>query len=129
MARRRNQRKATSRRRRHGGKKSSSSNFSHALRRLKKLKASDQHQAMKMANAAFIRQFCNHLKKLKHTKVSSKSRKVLRKHKSQLRKLINGRTSLSKRRHMLSQNGGGFLKDILNQIPIVNTVLQIIDTV
>lgn len=112
MARQNKKRQSSSRRRKKG-----SSNFTQALLRLKKMNASDQHRAMKMANNAFIRQFCKHLKQLKHAKLSVKNRKALRKHKKKLRQLINARTSMSKRRQVLSQKGGSLLKTLFKFIP------------
>ena len=82
-----------------------------------------------MANDAFIRQFCKYLKKLKHAKLSSKTKKALQKHKKQLRQLLNNRTGLSKRRHMLSQGGGGFLRTILSSVPVIGPILDIIDVI
>jgi hypothetical protein len=115
-------RKKTSRR----GRKSSS--FEKALLRLKKLKSSDQHHAMSMANNAFIRQFCKRLKTLKHAKLSPKNRRVLKKHKKQLRQLINPRIGISKRRQLLSQKGSGFLRTALKFVPIVGPILDFIDS-
>ena len=105
------QRKASNRRAR--GKKSTSSNFYLILKRLKNLKASEQRQAMSMANAAFIKQFCKQLKKLRRAKLSHKNKMSLQKHKSKLRELVSNRTLMSKRRRILSQGGGGFLIPIL----------------
>ena len=119
--------KTRRRRRKQRGKKVS--NFSNALRRLKKLKASDQQEAMKMANATFIRQFCQVLRKLKHTRLSAKKRRALQKYKRELRQLVGAKTSISKRRHLLSQKGGGILKSILSAIPIVGNVLSVIDSI
>ena len=114
--------------RRQRSKKTSRSNFAHALRRLKSLKPSEQRQAMSMANNSFIRLFCKELNKLKHAKLPRKSREVLRKHRKQLRQLMRSK-SMSKRRHILTQKGGGFLKDVLLKIPIVGNILQAIDTI
>ena len=123
MARRKTARKASRR------GKAMSSSFILAVKRLKKLKASERSQAMSMANATFIRQFCEQLKKLRHAKLAPKKRKILQKNKKLLQQLVNKRTSLSKRRRILTQSGGGFLKNILSYIPIVGTVMKIIDTV
>lgn len=104
----------------------SSSNFSNAIRKLKKLKANDQREAIKMANDTFIRQFCQEIKLLKRAKLSPKKRKALKKHKKQLQRLVNARTSASKQRHILTQKGGGILKSILSSIPIVGSVIDLI---
>ena len=122
-------------RRRTKGKKSHrkrekvTSSFSNAVRRLKRLKASDQHQAMSMANKTFIRQFCMMIKKLKHAKLSPKHQTALKKHRKKIHKLLSSRTGMSKRRQMLTQGGGGFLKSLLSAIPVVGTVVDLIDNV
>lgn len=121
MAKRKVQRKKSHRAKKH-------SNFTHAIQRLKSLKAGEQQQAMNMANNTFIRQFCKHLKKLKRVKLSHKKKRALRKHKKQLRQLMSARTPISKRRRILTQSGGGVLKSILSAIPIVGTVLNAIDS-
>lgn len=122
-------RKMQHRQRRKKKKVSSHSNFSHALRRLKKLKANDQQEAMKMANASFIRQFCKVLKKLKRTKLSSKNRRALQKYRKQLRQLTNAKATISKQRRLLTQQGGGIIKSILSAIPVVGNILSVIDNV
>lgn len=109
--------------------KKATSKFANAIRRLKGLKASDQHQALSMANITFIRQFCKMIKKLKHAKLSPKHKTALKKHKKKIRKLLNSRTGMSKRRQMLTQGGGGFLKSLLSAIPVVGTVVDLIDNV
>ena len=119
-------RKKASRRQRK--KKTIRSNFANALRRLKSLKASEQRQAMNMANNSFIRQFCKKLKTMKHAKLPHKSKRVLQKYKKQLRQLMRAK-SMSKRRHILTQKGGGFLKDLLLAVPVVGNVLHAIDTI
>lgn len=110
-------------------RKAKSSNFIVALKRLKKLNASERNQAMSMANATFIRQFCEQLKKLRRAKLTPKKRKIFQKNKKLLQQLVNKRTSISKRRRLLTQSGGGILKNILSAIPIVGTVIKIIDSV
>ena len=116
--------KKSSYRRKRRKTSSSHKTFSDALRRLKKLKTSEQHQAMSMANNAFIRQFCKSLKKMKHVKLSGKKSSALRKHKKQIRQLINARTAMSKRRQILSQKGSGLLKTILSVIPVVGPIIR-----
>ena len=116
--------KAASHRRR--GKRAHS-NFATALQRLKKLKAAEQKQAMRMANNTFIRQFCKQLKTLKHAKLTAKSKKALRRHRKQLRQLVSSRTGMSKRRRMLSQGGGGLLKTILRYVPVIGPFVDLID--
>ena len=95
------------------------SKFFNALQRLKKLNAKDQHEAISMANNTFIRQFCKQLKKLKHAKITPTGKKALRKHKTRLRQLLKPNIGFSKRRRILTQGGGGFLKTILRFIPFI----------
>lgn len=45
---------------------------------IEKLKASEQQQAMSIANANFINQLCKELKKRKHAKLFPNIRKVLK---------------------------------------------------
>lgn len=122
-------RKTSVRRRRHTKRKQKASKFSNALHRLKKLNASQQSQAIKMSNNAFIRQFCNQIRKLKHAKLSAKVRTKLRKHRKNIRKLLHKSTSMESRRKLLSQKGGGFLKNLLTSIPIVGDIVSAIDTI
>ena len=121
MARRKTSRRSRSRR-----KKGS---FIQSLLRLKKLKSQDRSQAISMANDRFIRQLCHHVKKLKSAKLSPKAKKSLQKHRKSLRSLISNRTSMSKRRKILSQRGGGILSGILSTlkyVPLVGSVLDMI---
>lgn len=108
-------------------KKASRSNFATALRRLKSLKSSKRQQAISMANNSFIRQFCKELKKLRNKKLTPKKKRSLQKYTKQLRQLVNAKTPISKRRHILSQKGGGILKAILSSIPVVGNVLNAIN--
>lgn len=110
-------------------KKKSAPKFTSALRRLKKLNATQQRQAIKLANNAFIRQFCNQIKQLKHVKLSPKVRSKFRKHKKNIRKLLHKSTSMESRRKLLSQKGGGFLKNLLTSIPIIGDIVSAIDTI
>lgn len=129
MARRKSKSKRMSHHGRRRRKLTSEKNFVQAVRRLRKLKTNQQHQAINMANNTFIRQLCNVLKKMKHAKLSAKTKKSLKRHKKKLRNLLHTNIGMSKRRQMLSQSGGGFLKTILRSIPIVGTVLDVINTV
>lgn len=104
-----------------------SSRFSHAVQRLKKLSAKEQHEAIGMANNTFIRQLCKQVKKLKRAKLQPKAKKGLQKYKKQLRLLLHHRTNMSKRRRMLSQGGGGLLKTILRYVPFVGPIVDLID--
>ena len=114
---------------RQGKAKKKNSHFIQTLHRLKKLKKNDRCRAISMANDHFIRQLCQHVKKLKRVKLSSRAKKNLWKHRKSLRSLINKRTSMSKRRHILSQRGGGIIDSILSSIPVVGTIYELIKTV
>lgn len=133
-ARRRKQRRVLNRRKRkktkqYGhSKRRRSTAFSRALIRLKKLRAPQQRQAMSMANNAFIRQFVNHVKKLKHKKLPLRTAKTFRKHRKQIRRLVNPRTSMLKRRALLTQRGGGMLFDFLKSLPVVGDAINLVET-
>lgn len=87
--------------------------FRRALHRLKRLKQNHQCQAIGMANDAFIRQMCTHVKKLRYNKkVNSKSAQRLKRHRGKLRQLVSPRTTLAKKRKILGQRGG-FLPALL----------------
>lgn len=74
--------------------------------RLKGLKSHHQCQAMKMANDAFIRQMCTHVKKLRYKKLNGNQMKTLKRHRTKLQTLVNPQVSISKKRQLLSQRGG-----------------------
>ena len=93
--------------------------LSKALQRLTKLSPANQHEAIRMSNNKFIRQFCAQVKKLKHTKLSPQGKKIVRRHKRTLRTLTSPHTSMSKRRRILSQAGSGKLKDMIKLFPPV----------
>ena len=81
--------------------------FRRALQRLKRLKHNHQCQAIGMANDAFIRQMCTHVKKLRYSrKVNAKSAQRLKRHRGKLRQLVSARTSIAKKRKILGQRGG-----------------------
>ena len=93
--------------------KRGNTSFRRALHRLRKLKPTHQSKAIGMANNAFIRQMCSHVKKLRYNKkVASKSAKRLKRHRTKLRQLVSARTSIDKKRKLLSQRGG-FLPALL----------------
>lgn len=122
MARKRSSQKKT--RKRSSQKKTRTSKFMRAISRLKKLKPNEQSQAMSLANDSFIRQFCGQVKKMKHANLSTKQRKVLKSHRKNLQSLVNKRTGISKKRNILSQRGGGIIKNILHSIPIVGDIMD-----
>ena len=127
--RRRHRRSRKPKRRHHRRASKSSNKFMTALRKLKKMKRNEQSQAISMANNTFIKQFVGHLRKMRRAKLSTKSKRALKKHKKSLRKLISARTGMSKRRKMLSQKGGGFLNDLLKSIPVVGTIVNAIEDI
>jgi len=120
MAKRRAQRKSKTRRRRankHGSK------FSTTLLRLKKLKAPQRHEAMKIANDKFIRDFTTHIKKLRQAKgIRPSLQKKLKRHSKALRMLTNKKTSIKMKRNILSQRGG-FLPLLLAALPAIGSIV------
>ena len=78
-----------------------------------------------MANASFIRSFCKAVKKLRHSKLTPKKRRSLQKYKKELKQLVSGKTTLSRRRRILSQEGGNILDAVLSAIPVVGTAYSI----
>ena len=118
MARRKGKRRSKARRK---ARKGGNAKFAHAIRRLRKLPKQQQVQAMGMANNKFIRQLCTHVKKLKHAKVSAKTAKSLRRHAKQIRKLVHRRTSITQKRKMLTQRGGGLITGLI--IPAVASLV------
>ena len=91
---------------RQGKAQKKNSDFIQTLHRLKKLKKKDRCRAISMANDHFIRQLCQHVKKLRCAKLSTKAKKELWKYRKTFRALANKRTSMSKRRKLLTQHGG-----------------------
>ena len=74
---------------------------------------------MRMANDNFVRKFCTHVKKLRHTKLHPSQHKVLAVNRAKLRKLANSKVSLKSKRKMLTQRGG-FLPAL---IPLIASVV------
>lgn len=100
--------KRHARRKRHVSKKRQHDiKFHHALKKLKQLKPSHRSQAMRMANDSFIRKMCSEIRKLRYKKLPSAKSRVLKRHRSTLRKLINNKTTLATKRKILSQQRGG----------------------
>ena len=87
-------------------KANKSKKFFIAICRLKKLNGHQKKQALGMASSNFVRQFCTHVKKLKHRRLSAVQRKQLRKHTQDLRKLTNKKTSIVTKRSILTKRGG-----------------------
>ena len=88
------------------------------LEKLKSLKSSHKCQAVAMANNAFIRKLCAEVRKLRYKNVNANTKKKIDKNRAMLRKIINPRTTLERKRYLLSQKGG-----ILPLIPILLSAL------
>lgn len=98
-------------------------NFMKLIHRLRKLKAPQRQQAMKVANDKFIRDLCTRVKTLRKAKgIQPSLRKKLKRHVKTLRKLTNSKTALKTKRKMLSQRGG-FLPLLLAALPALGSIL------
>ncbi|MEL7306375.1 MAG: hypothetical protein AAGK05_00125 [Pseudomonadota bacterium] len=107
------QRRSTKQRRTSSNKKA---HFKCILLKLRKLKSPQRLQALRLANSSFIREFCSHVKKLRYAKLSPGITKKLKRHNRILRKLIHKKSSVSVKRKILSQRGGGFFLPLLAAI-------------
>ena len=87
--------------------------FANAIQRLSKLRPNQRVEAMKLANNKFIQQFCNNVKKLRRTPLSSTQHKRMRTQSKNIRKLISSKTSYNTKRKMLTQRGGFLLPLLL----------------
>ena len=85
------------------------SKFAKTLSRLKKLNPSQRQHAMTIANNKFIQDFSNQVKKLRRRSkhLTSANRKQLQRHRANLRKLANNRTSIVMKRRILCDQRGG----------------------
>lgn len=107
--------------RRHVAKKRTSVNRKHAhfkivLLKLKKLKAPQRVKALRMSNATFIRELCQHVRKLRHARLSPAFAKKLKRHSKVLRKLIHKKSSINVKRKLLTQRGGGILLPLIGAL-------------
>ena len=59
-----------------------------------------------MVNDKFIRDLCQHTRKLRHAKLSTGTRKTLSRYRKQLRKFVHKKSTLKTKRKLLSQRGG-----------------------
>lgn len=99
-----------------------SSRFSNAIQSLRRMKASQRCQAIRLANDKFIRDVVCHVKKLRNKKVSPKNKKLLKRHAKRLRFIVNPKISLQRKRKVLSQKGG-FIGPLLGALlPVVTSV-------
>ena len=105
----------------HRAKKSAKkpTKFQNALLHLKRLPKRKQQQAISIANNKFINQLCSHVKRLKYAKLNARQQKLVRKQRSNLQTLVNKRTSIQRKRQLLSQRGG-FLPFL---IPLIASVV------
>lgn len=87
--------------------------FRQILMKVKKLKSPQRLQALRLANSKFIREFCSHVRKLRHAKLSQTKMKKLKRHSKILRKLANNKSSIKVKRQILSQKGSGFIFPLL----------------
>lgn len=90
--------------------------FKNILTKLKKLKGAQRVQALQLANSAFLREFCSHVKKLRHVKLSPSTAKKLKRHSKILRKLIHKNSSINVKRKILTQRGGGILLPLIGAL-------------
>ena len=99
--------------------------FKIAVQKLKRLKPSQQVQAMKMANNRFIKHMCSEVKKLKYKPLPAPLQSRVKKNAKRIRKLVNAKTSMRAKRRMLTQQGGGFLPLILAGLaaPLIGKIL------
>ena len=80
--------------------------FKAAIRKIGKMPAGLQVQAMRAANDNFIRCMCRAVRKLKNKRLSPKVTAGMKRNSKKIRKLINPKTSMSVKRNMLSRSGG-----------------------
>ena len=82
--------------------------FADAIKRLKRMKTSNQRAAALGASNEFIRDVSAFMSKLRKQPdlVKGSHRNVLKRHSLKLRKLIHAKTPLEKKRMILSQTGG-----------------------
>ena len=93
--------------------------FQTALIRLRKLPRGKQQHAISMANNKFINQFCSNVKRLKYAKLNAGQQKLVRKQRRNLQALVRKRTSIQRKRRILSQRGG-FLPFLL---PLITSIV------
>ena len=85
-----------------------SNKFKRAMFTLKKLTPEKRRLATIGASNLFIRDVSSALKKIRSRPhlVKGKHRKVLKKHRDKLRRLVNAKVSINKKRSILTQKGG-----------------------
>lgn len=97
------------------------SKFRKAVSNLKRLSARKQREAIGSSSNEFIRDMSSFLTRIrkKPQLVNAKQRKVLQRHRTKLRKIINKRTPMSEKRRLLTQKGG--IAPLL--IPIITAII------
>ena len=108
------------RKRRSGGKKRLTrkihvkKQFKQALARLRRMTPVKQREAVWGASNVFVNDVVNFMKKIRHKGhlVKPSHRKILKRHRLKLRKLVHPKTSMHRKRMILSQKGG-FLSILL----------------
>lgn len=121
----------TSRKKRRVANKRTHSNkkFHKALCVLKSMKHSERCRSLASANNTFIRKFSNTVKKLRNRQISAKQKKRLKPYTHHLRRIANPKVSISSKRKILSQRGGGLLSALLPLAvsvvgPLVNRIFR-----
>ena len=101
-----------------------SKRFKKAVTRLKHMSPVKQKNAIANASNAFIRDISTTVKKIRNqaSLVKPHHRKILRRHKKILRKLINPKVSLAKKRLILMKNQKGGIAPFL--IPIIAAIIS-----
>ena len=94
------------RRRRQPRKKRRSSKLLSALLRLRKLPPSEQQRQLQLANSKFILDLCTAARKARFVNAKPAIRKKVRHHRKTIRKFLNRRTSVHKKKQLLTQRGG-----------------------
>lgn len=94
-------------------KRGAGNRFKAAISKIRKLSPHLQVQAMKVANAKFIRCLCSAVKKLKKKRLSPKVTAGFQRNAKKIRTLVSPKTSLTAKRNMLTSRSGGFLPLLL----------------
>ena len=94
-------------RRRGGGQRGGKAKkFKSVIHQLKRMKAPQRIQAMKMANDKFIRHMSNEVRKLRYKPLPTPVRNQMKRNARNIRKFISRKTSVRAKRRMLTQRGG-----------------------
>ena len=98
-----------------------------ALKKLSKLHVSEQQRQLRFANQKFINDLCAATRKVRYAKVklSPSLGKKLKRQQQHLRSLASRRTSVKKKRQLLTQRNG----IVLAMIPIIVAALGATDSI